>query len=131
MLVVFLLQKTRKGGDTIPKKRTLDHLRTELAYALILGEEHVNDMPLTLKHLNEFDTPELRRFTLQLLSNADINIDSYEIDARTMDNLPKPIREIIGDSAAPGIAYNVMTGHTLQGDKHFFLDLSEDLMSIV
>ena len=77
-------------------------------------DDNLNRMPFTLKQLKDSDTPELRQFTLKLLRNADINIDSYEIDAQYIDDLPKQIREMIGDSKAPGVAYNVMTGHTLQ-----------------
>ena len=89
-------------------------------------DDNLNRMPFTLKQLKDSDTPELRQFTLKLLRNADINIDSYEIDAQYIDDLPKQIREMIGDSKAPGVAYNVMTGHTLQDNRRFFLDLADE-----
>jgi len=86
----------------------------------------LNNPPETLKHFKESDSPELREFTLELLSSADINIDSYVVDAHQIDPPPKPLLDLLGMEALPGTAYNVTTGHTMPDNKKYPLDLSSE-----
>lgn len=87
-------------------------------------DDNLNEMPRTLLRLSESTTPELREFTLKLLKNADINIDSYDINAQEFD-LPAPLKEAIGVQGT-GKVYNVLTGHTLPDHSKFYLDLAAE-----
>ena len=87
-------------------------------------DDNLNEMPRTLQRLSESTTPELRDFTLKLLKNADINIDSYDIRSQKIE-LSSPLKEIL-QAQGPGVAYNVMTGHTMPDQQQFHLDLAEE-----
>ena len=87
-------------------------------------DDNLNEMPRTLHRLSESTTSALRDFTLRLLKNADINIDSYDISSQTIE-LPSPLKEMI-QAQGPSLAYNVITGHTMPDQRQFYLDLAEE-----
>ena len=89
-------------------------------------DNELNNPPETLKHFKESDSPQLREFTLRLLSNADINIDSYVVDSHQTDPPPKALMDLFGVEFGAGTIYNVTTGHTMPDNKKFFLDLSAE-----
>lgn len=89
-------------------------------------DNELNNPPETLRHFKESDSPELREFTLNLLSRADINIDNYVVDAHQIDPPPKPLLDLLGMESMPGTAYNVTTGHTMPDSKNYSLDLGAE-----
>ncbi len=89
-------------------------------------DDNLRGMPNTLRKLfeSESNAPELRRFTLNLLKNADINIDDYGINKQQIE-IPSPIKEIIGGQDS-STAYNVFTSHSMPNNQQYNLDLSEE-----
>lgn len=86
----------------------------------------LNNTPDTLQHFKDSNTAEFEHFTLELLRNADINIDDYTVTSQQVEPLPKAFRDLLGMDAVPGTVYNITTTHTLPDNKQFFLDLSNE-----
>ena len=84
-----------------------------------------NNKPFILQRLVESQNPELKGFTLNLLKNADINIDGYDIKTQQF-TVPITIVGEKGSGVGQGIAYSVFTSHTLPDNEKYILDFSAE-----
>lgn len=87
-----------------------------------------------IQKLQEDNTGELKKFTLKMLKAADINISDYLIRATPIDiekilpQLPYQLAMQIKNDGKNVIGFNnnIVTGHTINSDKNYFLEMLEE-----
>ena len=88
-------------------------------------DDSPNNKPWILQRLVESQNPELKNFTLRMLKNADINIDSYDIQTQHF-TVPVTVVGEKGSGVGQGIAYSIFTSHTLPDNQKYTLDFSAE-----